>query len=229
MDADMFCKWLEEMMLPALAERDMEGIFVMDNASYHCTPAEGSINVASFTKKAQVTDLLDKYTPPGTPLPYRPGRAPIGDSLEQLKAILTDWLKVNAEKHGLLVDKTRVSEMLRMSGHRLLYTPPYHPELQPIETLWRDVKMRIARKFSRQRTMAALYEEIIDAFGKYGTAKNCKSKIDLAEAFELDYVKHGLYGSKPIELDDEDEDEDGPDINDSDVGESSADESEEGD
>ncbi|OWZ05979.1 hypothetical protein PHMEG_00021831 [Phytophthora megakarya] len=31
-----------------------------------------------------------------------------------------------------------------LHGHYLLYTPPYHPELQPIELVWATVKGRIA-------------------------------------------------------------------------------------
>ncbi|EEY56967.1 uncharacterized protein PITG_10515 [Phytophthora infestans T30-4] len=30
-------------------------------------------------------------------------------------------------------------------NHRVLYTPPYHPELQPIKLIWATVKGRIAR------------------------------------------------------------------------------------
>lgn len=30
------------------------------------------------------------------------------------------------------------------NGHRLLYTPPYHPELQPIELIWGQVKNAVA-------------------------------------------------------------------------------------
>lgn len=30
-------------------------------------------------------------------------------------------------------------------GHRILYTPPYHPELQPIEKIWGVVKNRRAQ------------------------------------------------------------------------------------
>jgi hypothetical protein len=30
-------------------------------------------------------------------------------------------------------------------GHEVLYTPPYHPELQPIELIWGIIKIRIAR------------------------------------------------------------------------------------
>ncbi|GMF35043.1 unnamed protein product [Phytophthora fragariaefolia] len=32
----------------------------------------------------------------------------------------------------------------REYGHRLIYTPPYHPDLQPIEVVWGVVKNRIA-------------------------------------------------------------------------------------
>ncbi|OQR85882.1 hypothetical protein ACHHYP_11227 [Achlya hypogyna] len=32
----------------------------------------------------------------------------------------------------------------RSWGHQVLYTPPYHPELQPIEEVWAVVKNRIA-------------------------------------------------------------------------------------
>jgi hypothetical protein len=218
MDADMFCKWMEEMMLPALEERNMEAIFVMDNASYHCTPAPGSLNVRSMTTKAEVTDILDYYTPLGAPQLYRPGRAPHGDNLEQLKVILNEWLVDNADLHQLLVDKTRVGEMIAKQGHHLLYTPPYHPELQPIETLWRDVKMRIARKYSRQRTMATLKDDIIESFRRYGSAANCQRKIAQAEVFEASYAEHGLYGSNPIDLTGDDEDEAEGHVEDVDVG-----------
>jgi hypothetical protein len=40
------------------------------------------------------------------------------------------------------VDKAQVTASLH--GHYLLYTPPYHPELQPIELIWATVKGRIA-------------------------------------------------------------------------------------
>ncbi|RQM30280.1 hypothetical protein B5M09_012630 [Aphanomyces astaci] len=33
-------------------------------------------------------------------------------------------------------------------GHTLYYTPPYHPELQPIEIIWGIVKQKMARRLS---------------------------------------------------------------------------------
>ncbi|OQR85154.1 hypothetical protein ACHHYP_12193 [Achlya hypogyna] len=35
-------------------------------------------------------------------------------------------------------------EVARSYGHRVLYTPPYHPELQPIEIIWAVCKNRVA-------------------------------------------------------------------------------------
>lgn len=38
-----------------------------------------------------------------------------------------------------------VDEMAKKQGHKILRTPPYHPELQPIELCWGIVKNHIAR------------------------------------------------------------------------------------
>jgi len=39
----------------------------------------------------------------------------------------------------------KVDEMAKIHGHEILRTPPYHPELQPIELGWVIVKNHIAR------------------------------------------------------------------------------------
>lgn len=136
MDADMLVKWWTEFMAPALTKYSVEAIPVMDNASYHTTPAEGSLNVKTLTTKKQLTDQLDNYN-----VPYNKGRAPRGDNLEQLKLKLSEWLKINAAEHGVKMNITRFQECCKRDGHRPpLMTPPYHPELQPIEELWWDVK-----------------------------------------------------------------------------------------
>ncbi|ETM42322.1 hypothetical protein L914_12001, partial [Phytophthora nicotianae] len=38
------------------------------------------------------------------------------------------------------------ARIAREHNHTLLYTPPYHPELQSIELIWGRVKNRIARR-----------------------------------------------------------------------------------
>ena len=189
MDSDMFCKWLTENLFPVLDKKGITAILVMDNASYHCVPAPGSINVQSITKKSDITNILDRYG-----VPYREGRAPNGDSLEQLKSILTEWLKVNAATHNIMVGITRVQQLCKVWGHfKPLMTPPYHPELQPIEKLWRDVKMYVAREFAGTRTMPELRLHVMNGFRKYGTVEATKGKIDLALSWEIRYEEEGIY------------------------------------
>ncbi len=59
-DSDMFCMLLQNQMLPLLdCNKGIQAIFVMDNASYHLCPAEGSLITKSMTTKDQIASLLD--------------------------------------------------------------------------------------------------------------------------------------------------------------------------
>jgi hypothetical protein len=46
-------------------------------------------------------------------------------------------------------------------GHKVIFTPPYHPELEPIEIIWGVVKNRIAA--NPARTMAELGSKIVQS------------------------------------------------------------------
>ena len=46
-------------------------------------------------------------------------------------------------------------------GHKVLFTPPYHPELEPIEIIWAVIKNRIAEDPSN--SMAELGTKLIDS------------------------------------------------------------------
>ena len=122
---------------------------------------------------------------------YRSGRAPRGDSLDQTRVIFMNWLNAlspeddsttNAVYNIIVVDKLRITQLLTERGHfPTLFTPPYHPELQPIEDLWRDVKQYVARQFSRTRTFKEMENNVVDAFKKYGTPESCRKYCKLAE------------------------------------------------
>jgi len=53
---------------------------------------------------------------------------------------LAKVLKVNVPKMYRIIDIARDN-----GGHEIQWTPPYHPELQPIERVWACVKNEIAR------------------------------------------------------------------------------------
>ena len=210
MNADCFCEWLVEKLWPQCQRYGIKPILVMDNASYHCTPAQDSINVSSFTSKGQCIEHLDRHN-----VPYRVGRAPNGDNLSQLKVILSDWLKApsatvcmtNAEANGLKVNVTRVEDLCEQWGWPMpIMTPPYHPELQPIERLWRDVKMYVARQFVGGRKVSELTVEVMEGFLKYGTTKET-SAGRMAEAFEWErkYNEHCRYDFVDLTNDDGDD------------------------
>ena len=77
-----------------------------------------------------------------------------------------------------------LDEIASEQGHEVLRTPPYHPELQPIETCWGIVKNEIARNCDF--TMANLILQLGSAFDKV-TAKTCAGLIrkirDIEDAF----------------------------------------------
>jgi transposase len=55
----------------------------------------------------------------------------------------------------------RVREQIEMAGARLLYLPPYSPELNPIEKAWSKLKQLL--RSAKARTGEALETAIADA------------------------------------------------------------------
>ena len=219
MNGACFGEWLEGKMVPVLRQHNIEAIFVMDNASYHLVPYHGSICVDSYKNKNEVTAFLDAHN-----IPYRKGRAPNGDTLDQLKGIAKTWLKDNAVREKILVDVTNTDQVCAENGHHVLLTPPYHPELQPIEKLWRNVKMYVARKYAGTRSMVDLWIHVREAFERYGSPYFCAKNVADAKQFEELYNTPGAHKLSVAE-DADDSDDNGSDSS-SDVGFSSDDDSE---
>jgi hypothetical protein len=85
----------------------------------HCVDAiDRSINIDSYTSKAQIITIFDLYR-----IPYRVGRATKNnpaaerDSLDELKQELKIWLKYNADIKGLLVGKLKMDMLCETNGH----------------------------------------------------------------------------------------------------------------
>ena len=105
-----------------------------------------------------------------------------------MKDKATKWLELNAVKYGITVNKSYLQSLCETSRHHVLLTPPYHPELQPIEKLWRNVKMYVARKFEGTRSMPALWIHLREAFAKYGVAHHCANNVKEARGWEEKYT-----------------------------------------
>lgn len=67
-----------------------------------------------------------------------------------------------------------VDEIAKKQGHEILRTPPYHPELQPIELCWGVVKNHIARNCDF--TLSNLKIQLEEGFNKVDNLV-CKKAI----------------------------------------------------
>jgi hypothetical protein len=96
-------------------------------------------------------------------------------------------------------------------GHRVLYTPPYHPELQPIEGIWGVAKRHVS--FHPAKTLADLRNTFNEGLTRTVTAKTWTGlwKKCLATCREYHLIARADYFRTQIEdLSDEDESYDLP-------------------
>lgn len=158
MNHGLFTKWFTEKLLPNLPQN---ALIVMDNAPYHNTLSPRSAPIPTCNKD-RISLWLRKNGVPVT--------------ADCLKAEMIEILTKMAPAPTYALD-----ELAAAHGHEILRTPPYHPELQPIETCWAVVKNQIARK--SKFTMAQLLEQLDDAFDKV-TAKTCSGLIKKVQQIE---------------------------------------------
>ncbi len=166
MNSDLFRKWFMEMLLENIPENSL---IIMDNASYHNTLAEHSPPTPLCSKK-RITEWLERNR--------------IYCRQDCLKPELIDILKKMAPEPSYAID-----DIARSHGHEVIRTPPYHPELQPIETCWGVVKNHIAR--NSDFTMKNLIEQLDAGFAKV-TDKTCAEIIKNVRKIEDDFWTEDL-------------------------------------
>ena len=150
MNWELFEKWFAERLLPNIPANSL---IVMDNAPYHNILSEHSSPTPSCSRK-KIIDWLEQNK--------------IYCREDCLKPELIEIMKKIAPEPIYAID-----EIAKSFGHEVLRTPPYHPELQPIEICWGVVKNHIARNCDF--TMKNLIKQLDTGFEKV-TAETC-SKI----------------------------------------------------
>jgi transposase len=151
MNQELFTKWFSEKLLPNIPEGSL---IIMDNAAYHNVLSAHSAPTATC-KKEKIRSWLEQ------------NNIPLRDDC--LKVEMVEILNKIAPSPSYVLD-----DIAAEHGHEILRTPPYHPELQPIETCWAVVKNQIAR--TCDFTMANLVAQLEEAFGSV-TAKTCSGLI----------------------------------------------------
>jgi len=115
----------------------------MDNASYHKAYPD-----AYPTSKSKKMDYVAFCTLKNIPVDPR-------DTIP----ILSDKTKAYKKKQ-----KMSCELIAEQNGHCVLFTPPCHSDLQPIELLWAKLKGNIGRKYDTDTTMTVLKQRLDEEF-----------------------------------------------------------------
>lgn len=158
MNGELFYKWFVDKLLVNIPDNSF---IVMDNASYHNILTEDSAPTSACSKDRIRTWL-------------EANKIPCRDDC--LKVELVEMLKKIAPEPTYEVDV-----IARKLGHEVIRTPPYHPELQPIEICWGILKNEIARNCDF--TMDNLKIQLEQSFEKI-TAKTCQKIIQKIRIIE---------------------------------------------
>lgn len=161
MNWDIFKKWFVDKLIPNIPENSL---IIMDNAPYHNVLSEHSAPTAA-SKKEVIQNWLENNK--------------ISCGFDCLKSELVDMLLkiVPAPTY-------EINEIATKYGHEIVRTPPYHPELQPIETCWGILKNEVAHHCDF--TMKNLLTQLELAFSKI-TAHTCIGLIKKVKKIEDKY------------------------------------------
>jgi transposase len=158
MNTELFQKWFQEGLIPNIPGNS---IIVMDNAAYHSQLSVSSAPTPGCSK-IRIQNWLANNK--------------VSCSSDCLKAELVEILNKMVPEPTYVID-----EIAREKGHEVVRTPPYHPELQPIEICWGVLKNEIARHCDF--TMKSLEIQLEKAFDKV-TADTCRKIIKRVRGVE---------------------------------------------
>jgi transposase len=197
MNSEMFMKWVEEKLIPTF-ERLFPGkklILICDNAAYHHKRIIGSLGNLS---KKKLLEMMVEYEVEYIDLPLTENRfeyanddsdeiedrgdclripfdpeqqkqtagqsKPLVANTQELKVAFVSYLKEN--RPDLL--ECKVEKALNDRGYKVLWLPPYCPDLNPIEMFWAAGKNHTALSYYSGRTMKETVRQLRE--GWYGNA-----------------------------------------------------------
>ena len=130
-------------------------VFLFDQSSGHTAYAEDSLNANRMNVNSggsqprmhdtiwdgKVQKMVDSK---GTPKGMRQVLMERGVDVRGMKA--DDMRKTLKERHDFKYEKTKVETMVAARGHRCIFIPKYHCELNPIECVWGHAKQYIYKE-----------------------------------------------------------------------------------
>ena len=137
-----FVKWWKEQLLPNLKQKSL---IMLDNAKYHKVYGDQVPKVYKLKKQ----ELQEYLTSKSVAFHEK-------TSCLELRKKAKDYIHSN--------EKIEIVRLAEEHGHEVLFTPPYHSDLQPIELLWARVKGRVGRQYNNETTLQIVYERLMREF-----------------------------------------------------------------
>ncbi len=159
-NSEFFENWFKK-LLTCLEARNLENtVIIMDNAQYH--KAKPANLPRSGAKKADLIAYATAHQ--------------IAFTCNNTALVLRGKIKEWADRNVELVVVTLAKE----SGHMVLYSPPYHSDLQPIELVWAIVKGEVGCQYTVDTTFQDVKGRLVRSFEnlKTTTIHGCINKAN---------------------------------------------------
>lgn len=169
MNNDNYEKWLVNQLIPNIPS---DSVLVIDNAPYHNKYVERPPN--SNTIKQEMIHWLNRHEIPVDPKLTK----------TQIYAIICQ----HKERHT----EFSVDKVLAEHGHTVLRLPPYHPDFNPIENIWSQLKGYVASRNVGMNltTVKTLLTEKVNMIGAEDWKKVCDHAIKCENEYRS--IQHGL-------------------------------------
>jgi hypothetical protein len=187
-----FIAWVRNRLLPTFAALfpGKKMYLVLDNAAYHKPRDETWISATKAMNKhnlahqlydlgvEQLTTVDDSHRVVPAHL-FEAKKSEGGPSKEDLLAAVRKWLDEHPDSNSTVVE-----QLLSDAGHALIYTPPFCPEVQPIELLWAKVKRYVRDRATHSRSVTEAREQTEEGFEQVtklfcnSVVKHCHDWID---------------------------------------------------
>ena len=176
-DWEIFQRWFKEQLLPHVPSRSL---IVLDRCPFHMVGRDSI--VPSQMKKVDLQEWLTKR----------------GIKWEEqwLRARLMQEVDIYRDK------KPMVEVFAEEQGHKVLFLPVHHPELNPIELIWARVKHYCGAVFSNSTSFKAQRQHLEESFKKDITPSYCTKVYEHVQKIEEKYWQTDLMIDDEIEIED---------------------------
>lgn len=185
-----FLNWMEA-LFAALRERGIENAaIVMDDSKHHRELPAGTPNKAMKREEMQQACST------------------LGIAFEDTDLRSMLWGKLS--RHIQDNVEPMVSQLAAEKGHEVVFSPPHHSELQPIDNVWSAIKGEVGRQYTVESTFEHVNDRLQRAFDSFSPSKVQQCIADANKKLEqlMAHVSR-LDDMEVSENDDSDEEEEG--------------------